>query len=36
MSAWTAKGYGKGWKPQKWNPNEEFPCQGFWLVLRGM
>jgi len=25
-----------GWKPSKWNPNEEFPCNGFWLVLKGL
>lgn len=36
MSRYTAMGYGKGWKPKKWNPDEEFPINGFVMILNGL
>jgi len=36
LSHFTALGYGKGWKPKKWNPSEEFPINGFVMILTGM
>jgi len=35
-STFNLQGYGRGWKPSKWNPQPEFPLNSLFDIVKGI